>query len=558
MSTNPQEQMMEKLLELMGAQALKHQGRTREDISHSNDKDTYQTGLKKFSSATMDVFNYVDSISGVLSSWNVCEDDKKDILLERLSVPDYQRLSSRVQLASLNYEQIKLECCKAFKTEGQSESFEKDFRELKQGNLDIQTHFENTTKLWRAWILCKIIEEKPKPMEEFFLSSFLDSLQNSYGKGDLRKQIKVTKRVTDIHELGTYILNSRVLFTPDTNPELQYYQEQSTKLIAEHIGKLNQKQKVFDKEKEEIKSSLQNVQTVQTEMKKQMVDDTTKMQEINSKALQDAKAGNTKMYSELCNLRSMMNGMNEDRENSSREAEKHKHALEKLTLLNNIQLNRNSHINPQRYSNTDYNDRGRSQERDNRYNPYNRDKSQERDNKQDSYNRGRTRERDGNYNRNKSPSPHRDRDRSRTRSPSPLPGQACYLCNGDHWQIKCPLLSRMERELELYKILEKAKKQGRHTPALEEDMRSRNSIPKGRTNKHHTNDLSAKAQGQGFYCKWCHTKGHSTWHCRKYCPLCENDGHGWKDCNSTAAKQIIEARNDNTQFGINLQKFSSY
>ena len=142
----------------------------------------------------------------------------------------------------------------------------------------------------------------------------------------------------------------------------------------------------------------------------------------------------------------------------------------------------------------------------------------------------------------RSPRPHRDQspnrdsnsgNRSRSRSPSPTPSNnKCFMCKEEHWMIECPHLTREEKELELYKILQRKQKQGNNDPMMEEQLRRKYGIAKVKKNKAHTHDHSIPVTGSGHYCKWCNVKGHSMWICPRYCSICEKEGHNWENCKS--------------------------
>jgi hypothetical protein len=161
--------------------------------------------------------------------------------------------------------------------------------------------------------------------------------------------------------------------------------------------------------------------------------------------------------------------------------------------------------------------------------------------------------RDRSQSRERTHSPAPNRNRERSHSPTPR-DNTCYACNEPHWIINCPYSTRIERELELLKVLQRLKDKGTYSKKREEELRAMHNCPEGKRNRYLEHDQGHQPAGNGHYCKWCHTRGHSTWICPKFCAVCEESGHGWESC--TKDPSLVAQRKD--KYGPLIQRFKVY
>jgi hypothetical protein len=150
----------------------------------------------------------------------------------------------------------------------------------------------------------------------------------------------------------------------------------------------------------------------------------------------------------------------------------------------------------------------------------------------------------------------RNDNRARSRSHSPTPQDSkCFACLEEHWIINCPYSTRVERELELFKVFEKIRKSnGSLSQEREKQLRTQHNCIEGQRNRYLTHDQGHAPTGTGHYCKWCHTRGHSTWICPNFCAICEQTGHGWESCTTDMAK--VTQRKE--KYGTLLAKLRMY
>ena len=165
------------------------------------------------------------------------------------------------------------------------------------------------------------------------------------------------------------------------------------------------------------------------------------------------------------------------------------------------------------------------------------------------------------YYTKRSPSPHRNTSTSnnynRTRSESPSlrytnnTSQHCWGCGKEgHWRIHCELISDLEREAELDRLIRKFKRLNQ--PFNADEVRTRYKMsstlsPIIQNSKEQTLSSTILGNNPKAYCIWCHARGHTTSSCTSYCPYCETLGHGWRSCINPKHLDTIEKRKD----GIN-------
>ena len=209
--------------------------------------------------------------------------------------------------------------------------------------------------------------------------------------------------------------------------------------------------------------------------------------------------------------------------------------------INNMQQEYKNNYN----GNYNRNSRDSSPRRPNNngYRPHNSNNqdynSHSRNNDNNNY-QGRSQKWDDQRGRSRSPGPGYN---NRSRSPSPTT-EKCFACQGSHWKIRCPGLTREEKEVELLKIIEKNKRLngGSISDNQEKGLYDKFQIEKTKVNQTLLHDKSKEPAGTttGHYCKWCHARGHNMLICKYYCPICEQVGHGWQTC--TKDTNLVQKR----------------
>ena len=131
---------------------------------------------------------------------------------------------------------------------------------------------------------------------------------------------------------------------------------------------------------------------------------------------------------------------------------------------------------------------------------------------------------------------------SRSRSTSPLGGtNNCYACGHLlHQMIDCPELTDEERDVQCTRIVYKSNM----NKEQEESYRSQHNLLNQPPNKAQLTRQSVHQtlnRGQPGYCHWCNSCGHYTINCTRYCVLCKQDGHNWREC-TTTSRDVVERR----------------
>ena len=485
------------LQKIFGAPSNNDDRGKRESFDNSKDRDPFKTGMNRFSTTQSgeDIFTYLSHFTTTVSLV-LSEADKKRALIERIDMKDRLKLA-QLQIDELSFDSLKAHVGKLLSTPELGRTFENFFQSMKMTGT-ITDHFLEATEKWNGYAAWKASTQKPEPEESHFLDKFEESLPDYIRPAIIKARIEGA--ITNIQTLGTYIETYK-----------QMWQDNTSNIAHQKIlyAKLHTLQTQNDSLQEAIKLvfSEQKEARHMAEASKQLnqivSDNSTKLTEkVNRQSVE--------MHERLQSLSQKTEGV-QDTISSER------YAIQRQILELQNQ-NRVSNLN-------------------NFSGPFvHRDRQKE---DRSSF-RGRDR-------REQSPTgyPKNNYSSGESRSPSPNPiDNKCYACGDEHWQVRCPHLSRVEKENELFKILARKIKTGRSRSDEENLLRTEYGVQR---NVKSMCDLQANnrkfpPQGQGPYCKWCHSRGHATLVCASFCCLCETTGHGWRECTDANNKAMIQQR----------------
>ena len=479
------------------------------------DRDTLRTGIKKFEIGS-DIYRFAMDFEDHVAP-KFPEDAKKhEAFLERLSFDARTKLLGQSDVQMLTYSQLRVCACKAL---GGSDSVDRKLIEFqmirKQTSERMEDFTSRVASAWATYNFCRAVNDLSEEDDKVFIEKFLTLLPTDI-QPLLNLQLKMSN-VETIQHLQTYMHSYGSVFDPKRAHTMQNNIEQQLKKEIDTLKKQLIQQ---NRQQQAIGSSTFALTNVQADTHKLDQEIQAKLNNTQSNALKDVKEENKQMKTLLNNIQTQLQAQAAETQRAKSELQQQQRAL---SHLHQISQNRDFDYR-QDYR---HRDRSRSPSRDYR--------SPSRDNyrNQNNTNHRARNPYNNDYNntsyRSRSSSPHRER----SRSPSPTPqNNKCFACGEQHWMIECPHLTREEKETELFKIIKRKERQdGTHMSKENETaLRNKYNIPYTKPNKSRTHDENKPVTGKGHFCKWCHTRGHSMFICPWYCPICEEDGHGWENC----------------------------
>ena len=483
------------------------------------DKDPFKTGFPRFCSLDQnaDIFTFLKRFQTTVANLLGSDDEKKKVLMDRISLMDRQRLST-VNLPDFDYGELKKEVGRLLSTSNQGKQFEKFFSDMKVSSTSkVYAHFLKASEKWDGYVAWRAAVNKTPPEESMFLDKFEESVPAEIKKKIIQRRIDA--QIIDIQTLGTYITTYKSVW--DVEGEVV-----NTQALVSQLNTLQQ-------QNESLKQALDLVAKEQQKA--------TSIAEASKNLTQVHSDSHAKLAEQVSrqalNLQTQLNHL----EQSSKSLQDTINEQKFNTQRNYLEIQNQARINTFSLNNmsTPYVHRDRHEN----FNPH-------RGRDRQSYSPGRGR----------SPDSRNGYSSGDSRSPSPNPiDNKCFGCSEKHWMVECPYLSRIEKENEIYKLLEKKRKSNKARPDEEQMLRNEYGVPKNPqcpiqlvTQLNNTPDRRQPPQGRGPYCKWCHLRGHSTLVCAAFCPLCEKLGHSWRECSDPAQKDLKEKRK--VAFQANLAK----
>lgn len=476
-------------------------GNRRESFDNvtAKDRDPFKTGLLRFSTdqTKVDIFTYLTHFTTTVCSY-LNEQDKKKALIERICMADRLKLQ-QINIDDFDFETLKSKIGQALSKPELGRQFEAFFQNMKMRGT-ITEHFRETESKWNGYAAWRACTQKTAPEEYFFLDKFEDSVPD-YIRPNIIKA-RIDGIIDSIQTLGMYIETYKQMWQENTSTlapkllmaQLHTLQTQNDSLQA--AIKL-----VVDEQKEArgLAESAKNLNQI-------VSDNSTKLTDkVNRQAIE--------VHERLKDLSKLTNTVQDSIEKEKFSVQRQFSQLQQQNRMSNLNNFSGSFIHKDRQR--DEGDRFRGRDR----NP--RDQSPGRSSPRSGYSSGE----------------------SRSPSPNPIDGK-CFACGDEHWQVRCPHLTRIEKENELLKILAKKEKLRKNRNGEEELLRTEYGVPKNPQSQVDVNSSNRKnpPMGSGPYCKWCHARGHSTLVCASFCVLCECSGHGWRECTETAHKATIAQR----------------
>jgi hypothetical protein len=442
--------------------------------------------------------------------------NKKEILLERLSLESDSILRGREQISSQSFEEIQLSMCQIFMGRNTHKEYERTFAKTRHHHSQpIQEFLTMMVRKWQQYQFALTAQNKDRKPESDFLDYFLKML-DPVNFAKLESKI-VKQKVVTILQLQKYVHDWVELFDKHCSDDEDDTKAELAQLKKE-ISQLRRKEQqtnagIHNMQEHQQSNQSQAAQTSDTRVNQQL-----QQTQTNNTLLQDTQIQNQRtLQATQTQLLTMMQGFTSEARNDRFSYQKQ---------LNDMHASRRDMVDRR-----DQRDRSRSPH-SHRYQGENRQQDNKPDYQQSYQARGRERG---------FPADQATPDRGRSRSHSPTPKDTtCFACGEGHWIINCTYSTRVERELELIKVLQKLKDNGSFTPEREAKLRDNNNIPVGKRNRYLDHDQTRQPQGTGTYCKWCHIRGHSTWICNRFCCICETEGHGWETC--TSNPQLVATR----------------
>ena len=450
------------------------------NYEQSKDHDPFKTDMKKFESkdSNGDIFSYVDMFSLIAAPRYPTDEKKCEALLNRLCLNDRMKITNH---DTDNYDNLCLSLCEQLGADISQTDFDDFFAKssLSLGNC-IADHFTRLTAKWRGFTKFCIVNSLAEPQNDTFFDKFEKTLPAFIMQEISSARIK--QEFTTISGLGNYIDKYRQSWKRVAAKMLANENQPSVmKMVEKKIAQLENENKVRASSITNIQEELTATQTNLTVI--------AQGNSTYSKALENLSKQTALAQSAL----TLLQTQNEEIQQNLRHTENNVYNMQTQRFAPTIHPDRES-----RFSN---------------------------------FISKRPRSDSGTGS-----------DRSTTsRSPSPNPpDNTCFACTGNHWQIECPDLTRMEKELELFKLISKFREREKSShkppnPNLENELRTKYNLPFTVTNQYYNNNHKVPPTGTGPYCKWCHVKGHLALVCPKFCPICETKGHSWKDCTKDPA-----------------------
>ena len=132
-----------------------------QQFHNQKDKDPFNTGLQRYNRASHNILEWLLQLEQVLSNKNV--DNKREVLLERLSMAASSLLSARHNPALLSYEQLQLTLSQIFMGRQAYKSYEHYFREETfRQDTDIETFLAEMIGKWTQYRFALVAEKRPQ------------------------------------------------------------------------------------------------------------------------------------------------------------------------------------------------------------------------------------------------------------------------------------------------------------------------------------------------------------------------------------------------------------
>jgi hypothetical protein len=469
------------------------------------DKDIHNTRMPRYNREKHNILEWLLQLDNILGgkkpSGRERKDDKSTILLERLSLAASQELVGREETYNKSYEELQMSMCRVFMDKNPHLMYVKHFNSLKhKRSVPIETFLTDMLAKWKQYNFSLHAQNKHRKSDSDFFEYFLKALHRETRK-PIKKKIN-TKRILTFRDLQKYIHdNAEQLDDDDSSSEDEDFGE---------IQRLRKENTELRKKKQKAENGLTNIRSKYDEVSRNLP---TEDESSNlTPALQAIKETQNELLSIIQGYKDKeaTNAFNNQKQINN-------HQIEGRHLYNHRSEHRGRSRSPPSY----------------RYCGEQRDLN---------YMRG------GNFSGNQ------DRARSRSHSPTPQDSK-CFACMENHWIINCPYSTRVERELELFKVFEKIRNShGNLSTEREKQLRQQHDCVEGKRNRYLTHDQGHQPTGIGHYCKWCHTRGHSTWICPNFCSICEESGHGWESCPKDTTKVAVRKE----KFGTLLAKLRMY
>ncbi len=202
---------------LMGFFSALPNPRGNGDFVGENDKDAFKTGFPRFYSTdnNADIFTFLSRFETNVANLLTDEEQKKRVLMDRISLQDRQRLST-ITPADWSYDDLKGEIGKLLSTSDQGKQFEKYFLLSKVlSTSKVYNHFLAWQEKWNGYTAWRSATGKSAPEESTFLDRFEDSIPFEVRK-DIMK-LRIDGVITNIQHLGQHINTYKSLF--DVEPD---------------------------------------------------------------------------------------------------------------------------------------------------------------------------------------------------------------------------------------------------------------------------------------------------------------------------------------------------
>ena len=518
MTTNDIQNAVQQAILAMFSAAIPRAG-SGENFERDRDRDPWKTGFPRFSSAdsNVDIFTFLSRFDTTVSTLHLSEEDKKKVLIDRISFSDRQRLS-QLDSTEFNYPEWKEKIGELLSTPELGKQFEKYFSNMKMPVAGkVYDHFLKASEKWDGFVSWRAASNKSPPEDQTFLDKFEESVPQNIRSSIIEQRIR--GKIFDIQTLGMYIDTYKSIWLA---PEGELT---NTKILSTQLTTLQQ-------QNESLREALNLVVREQKEARS--------IAEAAKNLTQITSDSNSKLADQVSRQAANRQGQLNQLEQATRGVQDTINTEKYVTQRSFLDFQRQDRLSGFHLNNVNAPN-------------FHRDRQSN-----DSGWRGRDR---NSFSPGRRSPDNRGYSSGESRSPSPNPvDNLCFACLGNHWMIKCPYLARVEKENELYKLLAKKIKSGRSRANEEELLRTEYQVPKNPKSQLHTNTVNRKLPpaGQGPYCKWCHVKGHATIVCVSFCPLCEMNGHGWRECKEATHSALITQRNTSFQANIAKAERASY
>jgi hypothetical protein len=503
--------------------------------SNVKDKDPHKTELDKFDKRTHNVFEWLLEIDQILENRRAAPELKREILLERLSRTASADISIQQDVNQMDYAAVQTTICRQFMGRKPWQKYERYFqKEVYKYDRPIGTFFAELKTKWQQYKFALWADRKATKNDMEFVEYFVNMLEDDRRR-HLKKQIHCD-RVSDMPTLALWVDKNTEYFTEGEESDSTDSDQQQNRSSRRRTDQSN-RQGLHNMSESVGSQDTQGQQERQT-LSKAAVQEIEQAQHALHSVIERFE-GNAKNHQKQINdIHETVREMRTRRERSR--ARSRSQSPRSYRYQGENRYTRNPHRSYDRQSPRGY---GNEHQSSRRY--FDEHQPQQRHfNEHQSYNAGRER------------SMSRDRDHSsRDRSHSPTPkDNKCYACQEQHWIISCPYTTRIERELELFKMIDRMKKKGVFSADKEPGLRQKYGCEQKQRNPYLDHDQKNAPTGSGHYCKWCHTRGHSTWICENFCPICETKGHGWEQCPKD--QKLAEIRKE--KFGPMINRIRIY